>query len=226
MVVYLDSGEWGLYSRYMDYVAGFTTNPSLMADGGVTQYTDWAKWVSTACVRNKPVSFEVFGDDLETMEREARYLSSIAPNVYVKIPITNTKGESTAFLIQSLSLEGIKLNITAITTKPQIELACISLSDKTPSIVSIFCGRIADTGRDPVPFIMTALKNKNNLTQVLWASAREVYNIKQARDAGADIITLSPSLLGKYLEMDGKDLNEVSLMTIKQFHEASKEMTF
>lgn len=215
MVIFMDSGDWTVFGRYD--CAGYTTNPSLLKGRDATI----ADLVSHA--QGKPISLEVTSDELGEMETQALELSKAGPNVYVKIPVTNTKGDSTASLVKKLSQEGIKLNVTAIFTHDQIRTMARSLYPYTPSILSIFAGRIADTGRDPVPFITTALNVKHSETQVLWASAREVLNVYQAQSAGADIITLSPSLLSKYLQYKGKDLKEFSLETVKQFYEDGKK---
>ena len=221
MVIYLDSGDPVQMHTYHGEVSGFTTNPSLMAKYGVRQYKDYAKLVLGA-VAGRPVSFEVFSDDFEGMERQAREISSWGWNVYVKIPVTNTKGESTAPLMKKLGEQGIKVNATAIMTFEQINTVAHSLVG--PSILSIFCGRIADTGRDPVPFITKALHVKRSDTQILWASTREVLNVKQAREAGADIITMTPDLIRK-IELFGKDLTAYSLDTVKMFFNDSKGLT-
>lgn len=225
MEIYLDTGDWNLISKYGNDVEGFTTNPTLMHDAGVTQYTDWARWVAGTCAGGKPISLEVFADDFEEMEKQARALA-VYQNAYIKIPITNTKGDSTKVLIQKLSREGLKLNITAITTHDQIRLAARALYPHTASIISVFCGRIADTGKDPVPFITTGIACAHAETKVLWASTREVYNIYQARAAGADIITVTPPILAKYKEHYAKNLDTLSLETVRQFHNDAKGIEF
>ncbi len=211
--------------NFSDHCSGFTTNPSLAKEAGQSSYKKFVEHTLTITGK-KPVSFEVFADDPAEMEGQARILASWGPQIYVKIPITNTQGDSTKLLIQKLSREGLKLNVTAIMTHEQIRTAARVLYPHTPSIISVFCGRIADTGRDPIPFITTALNCKHAETKVLWASTREVYNIHQARAAGADIITVSPVILGKYLEQSGRDLDQLSLETVRQFHNDSKGMTF
>ena len=161
---------------------------------------------------------------MDGMEAQAREIASWGDNVYVKIPCTNTKAESTALLIRKLSAEGIKLNITAVMTFDQIKNLARCLHPQTPSILSIFCGRIADTGRDPVPFITQASRVKHAATKILWASTREVLNFKQAQACGADIITMTPDLIKK-LDLSGKDLALYSLDTVKQFYEDAKGLT-
>ena len=201
-------------------VDGFTTNPTLAKDAGVTDYPSFIDRALTFS-DGKPISFEVFADELVEMERQAKVISSKGENVYVKIPCTLTNGRSTGLLVSKLTRKGIKVNVTAICTFEQISEMARFLYVGTPSILSIFCGRIADTGRDPVPFITKALQQKHDKTQILWASTREVFNIKQADAAGADIITITPALLEK-MKLFGKDLAEYSLDTVKQFHKDSK----
>src|SRR3990167_1752213 len=192
-------------------VKGFTTNPTLMRNAGVSDYEKFAKEVLVE-VRDKPVSFEVFSDNFDEMERQARKIASWGENVYVKIPITNTNRQSSVPLIKKIL--DIKLNITAVFTKEQIELLPIS---KIPMIISIFAGRIADTGTDPIPFIRSIKKFLIG-AELLWASPREVLNIYQAEEAGADIITCTPDLIEKYEKLKGKDLAEFSLDTVKMFY--------
>lgn len=221
MVAYLDGASLEDMAKLMPHVKGVTTNPSLMKKSGVSDYRQFAR-SAIMIAGDKPVSFEVFSDDLEGMEEQARIISGWGNNVYVKIPVTTTRGESTAWLMKKLSLEGIKINATAVFTFEQIETVARSLM--APAIISIFCGRISDTGRDPVPFITKTLHVKHSLTKVLWASTRELYNIKQARDSGCDIITVGPELLSK-MHLIGKDLAQFSLETVVQFHEDAKGLS-
>ena len=214
--IYLDTGDWGLIGKYYDQVEGFTTNPTLARDSGVVDYGAFLN-MAILSARDKPISFEVFADELVEMERQARKISTWGDNVYVKIPCTLTNGRSTGLLVGKLSRRGIKINVTAVMTFEQIAEMTRFLFVGTPAILSIFCGRIADTGRDPVPFITKALQQKHDKTKILWASTRELLNIKQADAAGADIITVTPALLAK-MELFGKDLGEYSLETVKQFH--------
>ena len=204
-------------------VEGFTTNPTLLRKDGVTDYEGFAKAVLEEVA--KPVSFEVFADEFDEMERQARIISSWAENVYVKIPITNTQKETSLPLIQKLYQEGIKLNITALmSTRQVVELSKI-LDGETPTIVSVFAGRIADTGRDPIPFMRRAKiqLNRSKNIELLWASPREVLNIYQAKTSGADIITCSPDLILKYQTLQNKDLEEFSLETVQMFYSDGKE---
>ena len=199
-------------------VHGFTTNPTLMAHAGVTNYLTFAKEV-LRMVPDLPVSFEVFADDFEGMRRQAFILNELADNVYVKIPITNTKDESSCPLIHDLSQQSIKLNITAMMTLEQIRAVAAALDPRTSAFVSVFAGRIADAGRDPLPVMQEALYILKPLpkAELLWASPREALNILQADQIGCHIITVTPELLAKAKNF-GKDLNEFSLDTVKMFY--------
>lgn len=200
-------------------VKGFTTNPTLMRKAGVTDYEAFAK-KALAMIPDRPVSFEVFADDFDAMYRQARKINSWGENVFVKIPITNTKGESSGCLIQKLVKEGVKLNITAVLSLQQVRVANQVLSPRVPAIVSVFAGRIADTGVDPVP-IMTearAILREKSHAELLWASPREVLNVYQAEACGTDIITATDDILKK-LSMRDKDLNEYSRETVQMFYD-------
>lgn len=199
-------------------VRGFTTNPTLMKKDGVKDYVVFAKDVLSE-IKTMPISFEVFTDDFESMERQAREIGSWGDNVFIKIPITNTKGEPSYELIKKLSDDGMKLNVTAILTLEQIENVAKSINEKTPAIVSLFAGRIADTGRDPIPYIKESIKilEGNANAELLWASSRELLNIFQAEECGCHIITVTNDLLKK-LQMVNKDLKELSLDTVKMFY--------
>ncbi len=202
-------------------VSGFTTNPTLMRKAEVKNYEDFAKAVLKT-IPDLPITFEVLSDDIANMEKEARKINSWGDNVYIKIPITTTKGESTSQLINKLSQEGLKLNVTAILTLKQVKIASDALSTSTPSIVSVFAGRIADTGRNPIPIMQKArdILRPNKNIELLWASTRELLNIIQAQNCGCHIITITNDILKK-LPMLGKDLDELSLDTIRQFkHDA------
>ncbi len=207
-------------------VRGFTTNPTLMAKAGVTSYMTFAREVLNR-VRDLPISFEVFSDELAEMNRQAAVLAGLADNVYVKIPVTNTRGESTASLISDLAKQGIKLNITAIFSLRQVRSVLDALSSETPSIVSVFAGRIADTGRDPVPIMIEAGKMMKGMSraELLWASPREVFNIIQADSVGCDIITVTPDLLARAVNL-GRDLEDFSLDTVKMFHRDAGQCNF
>jgi len=205
------------------WVAGFTTNPTLMRKAGVSDYAAFAKEV-LSYISDRPVSFEVFADDFPTMERQAQTIASWGDNVYVKIPITNTKGESAAKLVQTLSLDGVKLNVTAIFTIDQVREITNVLHTETPSILSIFAGRIADAGVDPMPIMLEAaeIMKSRPLSQLLWASPREVFNVIQAITSGCHIITASDDILNK-LGLIGTDLSAFSLNTVKMFYNDAKK---
>ena len=196
-------------------VQGFTTNPSLMKKGGVTDYRAFAKEV-LAHITDVSVSFEVFADDVETMEVEAREIATWAENVYVKIPCVTTKGESTAELVRKLSADGIKVNVTTIFTPKQVDEMVEAVDAETPSIISLFAGRIADTGVDPIPFMTESVKKAaaKPSCEVLWASTRELINIYQAEGCGCQIITVPNSILAKRKNI-GRDPYEVSLDTVR-----------
>ncbi|WFN36787.1 transaldolase [Methanomicrobium antiquum] len=209
----------GMIEEYKKGVAsGFTTNPTLMKKAGVKSYEEFAKAVLKE-IPDLPISFEVFSDDLSGMEREARKIAGWGDNVYIKIPVTNTKGESTAELVKKLSQDGLKLNVTAILTLEQVKTVADALSVDTPSIVSVFAGRIADTGRDPMPIMKDAveiLKSKPK-AELLWASTREILNLIQAESCGCHIITITNDILKKVPQV-GKDLSQLSLETVQMFY--------
>jgi transaldolase len=210
----------------MPYIRGFTTNPTLMRKAGVTDYTGFAKEV-IGVVKGLPISFEVFSDEFSEMEREARVIHSWGPNASVKIPITNTRAESSIPLIKHLSADGIPLNITAMMTLDQVRDVGQALHPHTPSIVSVFAGRIADAGRDPVPLMRQAAEilRDRPKAELLWASPREVLNVVQAEDTGCKIITATRDILAK-LPLLGKDLAEYSLDTVKMFYNDAKAAGF
>jgi transaldolase len=207
-------------------IKGFTTNPTLMRKAGVTDYKAFA-FKAIAAAKGLPISFEVFSDEFPEMEREARIIHGWGGNTYVKIPVTNTRGESSAPLIRKLSAEGIPLNVTAILTLEQVEVVTEALAPHTRSIVSVFAGRVADTGVDPVPLMTEAAKTvrRKPLAELLWASPRELLNILQANDAGCHIITATPDVLAK-LPLVGKDLTQYSLETVRMFHHDAKAAGF
>jgi transaldolase len=198
-------------------VKGFTTNPTLMRAAGVSDYKAFALDVLKV-VTDRSVSFEVFADDFPTMEAQAREIASWGANVYVKIPVTDTKGNSSAPLIARLSHDGINLNVTAMLTLDQVKEVGAALAPATPAIVSVFAGRVADTGRDPVPHMAEALRILRNRpeAELLWASPRELLNIFQADEIGCHIITATNDILKK-LELVGKDLGGYSRETVEMF---------
>ena len=198
-------------------VTGFTTNPSLMRRAGVCDYEAFAKEL-LAVIPDMPISFEVIADDFVEMQRQAEKIASWGKNVYVKIPITNTKRESSLPLVRVLSAKGIKVNVTAILTLDQVAATVEALDPATPAVISIFAGRIADTGIPPMPIMRAAvaMAARLPLAEVLWASIREVLNIYEAQDCGCHIITATPDLLKK-LEMAGKNLTDLSAETVAMF---------
>ncbi|CUS76626.1 transaldolase [Candidatus Kryptonium thompsonii] len=207
-------------------IAGFTTNPTLMRKAGIKDYKAFAKEILSE-IKDKPISFEVFSDEFDEMERQAREIASWGENVYVKIPITNTKGESSAKLIEKLSSANVKVNVTAIMTLEQVKKVVPALLHGPGAYVSVFAGRIADTGRDPVPIMKSVveyLRPYSNI-ELIWASPREVLNVVQASEVGCHIITLTYDLIKK-LDLIGKDLNEFSLETVKMFYEDAKASGF
>ena len=199
-------------------VKGFTTNPTLMRKSGVTDYQAFAKDALQA-VSGMPISFEVFADEFDEMERQARLIATWGDGVFVKIPITNTRGETAVPLIRRLSQGGVKLNVTAILTLQQVSDVVHALDPDVPAIVSVFAGRIADTGRDPVPLMKEAraIVDARPKAQLLWASPRELLNVFQADECGCHIITVTTDILKK-LAMVGKSLDELSLDTVKMFY--------
>lgn len=205
-------------ARQADIVKGFTTNPTLMRKAGVTDYEAFAKQVLEA-IPDRSISFEVFADEFGEMERQALKIAAWGSQVFVKIPITNTKGESSLPLIKRLAQAGVQLNITALLTLDQVRGVAGSLNPAVPAIVSVFAGRIADTGVDPEPIMRASKGLLAGLpeAQLLWASSREALNIFQAEACGCEIITATPDILKKFMTMRGKDLAELSLDTVKMF---------
>ncbi|MGO9397871.1 MAG: transaldolase [Xanthobacteraceae bacterium] len=207
-------------------VKGFTTNPTLMRQAGVTDYKQFALEV-LKLIPDRSVSFEVFADDFPTMEAQGREIASWGSNVYVKIPVTNTKGEFAGPLLSRLSGAGIKLNVTAIMTNEQVKRVAAALAKDTAAIVSVFAGRIADTGRDPVPLMREAvsLLKERPKAELLWASPRELLNIFQADEIGCHIITVTGDVIRK-LALVGKDLDRYSLETVAMFHKDALTAAF
>ncbi|ATQ49512.1 MULTISPECIES: transaldolase [Staphylococcus] len=199
-------------------VDGFTTNPSLMAKAGVTDYKAFAE-EAVSEIPDASISFEVFADDLPTMEKEAEILKQYGDNVFVKIPIVTTTGESTLPLIKSLSSKQVRLNVTAVYTIEQVKAITDVVTEGVPTYVSVFAGRIADTGIDPLPLMKEAVKvtHSKEGVQLLWASCREVYNVIQADEIGADIITCPADVVKKVNNNLGRDIGELSVDTVKGF---------
>ena len=198
-------------------IKGFTTNPTLMRKAGITDYPKFARAV-LAAIPDRPISFEVFADEFNQMEEQAREIASWGGRVNVKIPITNTRGESSALLVRRLARAGVSLNVTALMTLKQVQEIVPCLESGPPSYVSVFAGRIADTGRDPVPMMAESvriLRNFSNI-QLIWASPRELLNVFQADEIGCHVITVTHDVLNK-LRLVGRDLNDYSLDTVKMF---------
>jgi transaldolase len=199
-------------------IQGFTTNPTLMRHAGITDYAAFAKDVLES-IHDRPISFEVFSDEFEEMERQALKIASWGANVFVKIPVSNTKSETSYELIRRLAERDVQLNVTAVMTLAQVREVSAALGNHAPSNVSIFAGRIADTGLDPVPIMAEAVEvcRRYPNQEVIWASPRELLNIVQAGEIGCHIITVTPDILKK-LPLIGKPLEEYSLDTVKMFH--------
>ena len=199
-------------------IRGFTTNPTLMRAAGVKDYEAFAHEI-LELVKDKPISFEVFADDFVEMERQAQKIASWAGNVYVKIPVTNTKRQSSMELVHRLAHSGVKINITAVMTLDQVRQGVAALGGGAPSVISVFAGRIADTGRDPAPMMAEAVKLVSAYPgiELLWASPRELLNVFEANDVGCHIITATEGVLAK-LAIVGKDLDDYSLETVLMFY--------
>jgi len=208
------------------YIQGFTTNPTLMRKAGIRDYEAFGREL-TGAIPDRPFSFEVLSDDFAEMERQALIIASWGANVYVKIPITNTLGQSSAPLVARLARQGVKVNVTAMMTLEQVDAVLGSLRDGPPSYISIFAGRIADAGVDPLPILIGALDRirAHRQIELIWASPRELFNIVQAGAIGCHVITVTHDLLKK-LPLLGKDLTEYSLDTVKMFVEDARAAGF
>ncbi len=226
--IYADGAD--LKSMLEEYnkgiVSGFTTNPSLMKAAGIKSYKDFGKKVLDK-IKDMPISFEVFSDDEESILKEARELYTWGENVYIKIPVVNTKGESNGNIIKELSEENIKLNITAVFTVDQVKDVLNVLNKDTPAIISIFAGRIADAGVNPVGIMKEAIELAKDYpkVEILWASCRELYNIIEASNIGCHIITVQNSILKKF-NLFGKNLTDYSIETVKDFFKDGKSLGF
>jgi transaldolase len=209
------NGMLEMYQR--PYIKGFTTNPTLMRKAGLTDYETFAHEVLKQ-IPDRPISFEVFSDDFDEMERQARKIASWGPNVYVKIPVTNTRDQSSASVVKKLSSAGVKLNVTALLTLDQVREVTAALAGGTAAYVSVFAGRVADAGVDPVPLMAEAVQilKPNSQLELIWASPRELLNVLQANAIGCHVITVTNDILNK-LHLVGKDLKEYSLDTVKMF---------
>jgi len=223
--IFADGAEKdGILEMYQQpYIKGFTTNPTLMRRSGISDYRSFALDILEA-VPDRPISFEVFADDFDEMERQALEIASWGQQVYVKIPITNTQGQSAGPLVARLSQKGVKLNVTALMTLDQVQDICTKMVESPAGYISVFAGRIADTGRDPVPLMKLAVEMLQPYPQLelIWASPRELLNIFQADDVGCHIITVTNDVLKK-LPMVGKNLQDYSLETVKMFYEDGKQ---
>jgi transaldolase len=199
------------------YIKGFTTNPTLMRKAGISDYRAFAMDILKA-VPDRPISFEVFSDEISEMRRQALQIAEWGPNVYVKIPITNTKGEACTQLIHELAERRVRVNVTAMMTLAQVRDVSLAIRDMAPACVSVFAGRIADTGRDPLPLMAAAVEMLRPYPnqELIWASPRELLNIFQANDIGCQIITVTNDILKK-LDTVGRDLSQYSLETVKMF---------
>jgi len=208
-------------------IKGMTTNPTLMRKVGITDFEAFARDILQG-ITEKPLSLEVFSDEFPEMKRQALKINGWAKNVYVKIPITNTRNESSLPLIKELAAQGVKLNVTAILTLDQVKGVAAALNPKVPAVVSVFAGRIADTGVDPVAIMTESKKILKDLPQaeLLWASVREVLNIFQSNDCGCHIVTVPHDILSKAMKMSGMDLGELSLDTVKMFATDAKAAGF
>jgi transaldolase len=218
----------GMISLYRNpLVKGLTTNPTLMRKAGIHDYEAFAR-DALAFIKEKPISFEVFSDEFSEMKRQALKIRDWQENVFVKIPITNSRGESSLPLIQELAAESVQLNVTAILTLRQVRDVAAVLNPNVAAVVSVFAGRIADTGRDPTPVMRAGKALLANLSkaELLWGSVREVFNIVQADDCGTDIVTVPHEILQKALKLAGTDLDLLSLDTVKMFRRDAEEAGF
>ena len=209
----------GILELYRNpHIKGFTTNPTLMSKSGISDYEKFSRQVLEK-ISDRPISFEVFSDEFDEMERQARKIASWGKNVYVKIPVTNTRRESSLDLVRRLAAEGVQLNVTALMTNDQVSMTSDALGSHVPAYISVFAGRVADTGRDPVPQMKEAVKIMSAYPnqELIWASPRELLNIFQADEIGCHVITVTHDILKK-LSLVGKDLDEYSLDTVKMFY--------
>jgi len=226
--IYCDSADYKIIKKYNKYnlVKGFTTNPSLMRLAGAKNYKDYSKKILKIC-KNKPISFEVFSDDLNSMINQAYLINSWGKNVYVKIPVVNSRGKFTGKVIKELSNQCVKLNITAVYTFEQVKKIYKLLNKNTKSIISIFAGRMSDTGKDPIPVFKSSLNltKKNKNIMILWASTREAYNFIQAKKLGSNIITMPPKIIDQ-IKNFGKSYKSLTINTVKNFLIDSKKSRF
>ena len=226
--IFCDIADYQIIKKFnkLKIVKGFTTNPSLMRASGAKNYKQYSLKILKIC-KTKPISFEVFADDIEGMIQQAHKIKSWGKNVYVKIPVVNSKGEFTGRVIKELSSKNVKLNITAVYTYAQVKKIVKVLNKKSKSIISIFAGRMADVGKDPVPIFKKSinLTKKYKNIEILWASTREAYNFLQAKDLGCQIITTPPKIIEK-INNFGKSYNNLTLDTVKGFLKDSWKSKF
>jgi transaldolase len=226
--IFCDIADLSLIKKFnkKNIVKGFTTNPSLMRKAGAKDYQSYSKQILKAC-RKKPISFEVFADDHESMIKQGKKINSWGKNVYVKVPVINSKNQFTGKVIKELNNQNIKLNITAVYTAKQTERILKEINKKTKVIISIFAGRAGDTGKDPVPEFTNSLKMAKRFknVEILWASVREPYNFIQAKQLGCHIITIPPSIIDK-IQNFGKSFNDLTIETVKAFLVDSKKSRF
>lgn len=218
--IFADGAELdGILELYRNpYITGFTTNPTLMRKSGISDYEKFSRRVLEHVV-DRPISFEVFSDEFDEMERQAHKIAAWGKNVYVKIPVTNTRRESSVDLVRRLADKGVQINVTALMTNDQVSTVSKALKNHAPSYISVFAGRIADTGRDPMPLMKAAVKIMSpfKTQELIWASPRELLNIFHADEIGCHVITVTHDILKK-LTLVGKDLDEYSLDTVKMFY--------
>ncbi len=210
-----------------DYIQGFTTNPTLARSIGVQNYAEFGQAIVEA-VGGKHISFEVLAEEPDEIKRQARLIASWAENAYVKVPVVDSKGNDMSALVGELSAQGVKINITAVFSVEQVERICKAIDGKAPAVVSVFAGRIADSGRDPVPYMQRSLeicRAASQKVELLWASPRELFNIIQAHETGVDIITATPGVLKKLANL-GKDLEQFSRETVEMFVNDAKQAGF
>jgi len=226
--IFCDSADYTTIKKFNNnsLVSGFTTNPSLMKQSGAKNYKNYSLRLLKVC-KKKPISLEVFGDTSDQMLRQAMIISSWGKNVYVKIPVVNSKGLYSGKVISALSKKGIKLNITAVYTVEQVRKILKSVNKKSKTIISIFSGRMGDVGKDPVPIIKKSvyLAKKMKKVEILWASTREAYNYLQAKDCGCSIITMPPTIIDKISKF-GKTYQELTLDTVRKFLKDSIKSKF
>ena len=226
--IFCDSADYTTIKKFINnsLVSGFTTNPSLMKQSGAKNYKNYSLRLLKVC-KKKPISLEVFGDTSDQMLRQAMIISSWGKNVYVKIPVVNSKGLYSGKVISALSKKGIKLNITAVYTVEQVRKILKSVNKKSKTIISIFSGRMGDVGKDPVPIIKKSvyLAKKMKKVEILWASTREAYNYLQAKDCGCSIITMPPTIIDKISKF-GKTYQELTLDTVRKFLKDSIKSNF